>query len=84
MEETEQRVEEDRTHYIDALIVRIMKGKKEARHNDLVGEVLQGLVFNVSPATIKARIETLIDRGKNFIGGDRDTTVYSWVCVTIE
>lgn len=66
VEETEQRIEEDRTHHIDALIVRIMKAKKQMKHNELMADVMNGLLFNASPAAIKARIETLIDRGTRF------------------
>lgn len=64
IEETEQKVEEDRTHHIDALIVRIMKSKKEMKHIELIGEIMNGLLFNAPPTAIKARIETLIDRGR--------------------
>lgn len=70
VEQTEQRVEEDRTYHIDALIVRLMKSHKEMKHNALMSEVLTNLLFKASPATVKTRIETLIER--EFIGRNAD------------
>ena len=56
-------LEEDRTHVIEASIVRIMKARKTLGHNDLIAEVLNQLAFFKPNAKfIKKRIESLIDR----------------------
>ena len=45
--------------------MRIMKNRKRLSHNDLVNEVVRQLLqrFQPSPALIKKRIESLLDRG---------------------
>ena len=57
-------VEEDRKHLTEALIVRIMKSRKQLEHNQLVVEVTRHLQNRFSPsvALIKQRIEKLIER----------------------
>jgi len=62
--ETQEKVEEDRKHQIEACVVRIMKSRKKLDHNNLVAEVTKQLSarFNPNPAVIKKRIENLIDR----------------------
>ena len=62
--ETQEKVEEDRKHQIEACIVRIMKARKKMDHNNLVAEVTKQLSnrFIPNPAIIKKRIENLIDR----------------------
>ncbi|KAI5452911.1 hypothetical protein NCC49_006448 [Naganishia albida] len=62
--ETQEKVDEERKHQIEACIVRIMKDKKSLGHNDLVNEVIRQLMsrFTPTPAVIKKRIENLIDR----------------------
>lgn len=57
-------VEDDRKHLIEAAIVRIMKARKQMEHNMLVAEVTKQLStrFAPSPANIKKRIESLIER----------------------
>ena len=65
-------VEEDRRYMIDAAIVRVMKARHTATHNDLIGEVTHQLNNRFIPNTvmIKKRIEYLIER--EFI--ERDET----------
>uniref|UniRef100_A0A8C5N932 Cullin 3 n=1 Tax=Gouania willdenowi TaxID=441366 RepID=A0A8C5N932_GOUWI len=62
--ETRQKVDEDRKHEIEAVIVCIMKSRKKMQHNILVAEVTQQLQarFLFSPAVIKKCIEGLIER----------------------
>ncbi|KAJ9117605.1 hypothetical protein QFC22_004455 [Naganishia vaughanmartiniae] len=62
--ETQEKVDEERKHQIEACIVRIMKDKKTLGHNELVNEVIRQLMarFTPTPAVIKKRIENLIDR----------------------
>lgn len=58
-----KKVEKDRTHAIDAVIVRIMKARKTLQHQQLISEVLKQLAFfKPTSRNIKKRIEVLIDR----------------------
>ncbi|WWC64830.1 uncharacterized protein I303_107444 [Kwoniella dejecticola CBS 10117] len=63
-EETQEMVDEERKHQIEACIVRIMKDRKTMSHNDLISEVAHQLSSRFSPSMslIKKRIEGLIDR----------------------
>jgi cullin 3 len=62
--ETRGRVEETRKHSTEACIVRIMKARKVADHNNLIAEVTQQLSTKFAPdlVMIKSRIESLIER----------------------
>ena len=62
--ETTAKVEEERKNLVEACIVRVMKSRKTLPHNDLVHEVVQQLLprFQPTPALIKKRIESLLDR----------------------
>lgn len=62
--ETREKVEEDRRPQIEAAVVRLMKSRKVLQHNDVITEVTRQLSyrFNPSPAAIKRRIESLIER----------------------
>jgi len=53
-----------REHQIDASIVRVMKTRKEAKHNELIREVVAQLSSRFSPAAafIKKRIAGLIEQ----------------------
>lgn len=59
-----ESTQEERKHAIEAAIVRIMKARKEMKHQDLVLEVSKQLMhhFNPDPKQIKQRIEDLIAR----------------------
>jgi cullin 3 len=61
---TQDKVDEERKHQIEASIVRIMKDRKIMEHNLLIAEVTKQLSsrFMPSPVMIKKRIEALIDR----------------------
>ena len=65
-------MEEDRKPLVEAAIVRILKARRVLDHNSIVAEVTQQLSarFSVTPAVIKKRIESLIER--EFL--ERDTT----------
>ncbi|KAI8066220.1 Cullin [Gilbertella persicaria] len=62
--QTQDKVDEERKHQIEASIVRIMKDRKTMEHNLLIAEVTKQLNarFIPSPVMIKKRIEALIDR----------------------
>lgn len=61
---TQDKVDEERKHQIEASIVRIMKDRKVMEHNLLIAEVTKQLSarFMPNPVMIKKRIEALIDR----------------------
>ena len=62
--QTQDKVDEERKHQIEAAIVRIMKDRKTMEHNLLIAEVTKqlGARFMPNPVMIKKRIEALIDR----------------------
>jgi cullin 3 len=62
--ETTEKVEEERKNQVEACLVRVMKDRKTMSHNELVNEVIRQLAsrFQPSPALVKRRIESLIDR----------------------
>jgi len=77
--ETRGKVDEDRRHEVEAAIVRIMKARKRMTHNLLASEIILQLKssFPPSPAFIKKRIESLIER--EYIARepeDRKTYIY--------
>jgi cullin 3 len=78
--ETRARVEEDRKPQIEAAVVRIMKARRVLEHNNLVSEVARQLQprFLPSPALIKKRIESLIER--EFLERDKaDRRLYRYL-----
>lgn len=78
--ETREKVEEDRKPQIEAAIVRLMKARKVLKHNDIITEVTRQLSsrFNPSPAIIKKRIESLLDR--EYLERDiHDRTTYRYI-----
>ncbi|XP_071582811.1 cullin-3-like isoform X2 [Temnothorax nylanderi] len=78
--ETRNKVDEDRKHEIEAVIVRIMKARKRMPHNILVTEVTEQLSgrFLPSPVIIKRRIENLIERDY-LARTEEDWKVYTYV-----
>jgi cullin-4 len=62
VQETTEKVLAERHFIVDAAIVRFMKSRKEAKHNELVSEVIGMLRFQAQPPDIKKRIEHLIER----------------------
>ena len=58
-----KNVEEDRTHALDACIVRVMKTRQQMDHGDLVAEVFkQTVLFKPNMKSMKRQIESLINR----------------------
>ena len=64
-EQTHTSVDEDRKLYLQAAIVRIMKARKQTKHNSLIQEVIQHSRSRFSPniQMIKKCIEALIEKG---------------------
>lgn len=62
--DTKNKVEDDRKHMIEAVIVKIMKSRKRLSHTDLITEATKLLLnkFQPDPIIIKKRIEGLIER----------------------
>eukprot|EP00029_Vermamoeba_vermiformis_P007606 TRINITY_DN3335_c0_g1_i1.p1 TRINITY_DN3335_c0_g1~~TRINITY_DN3335_c0_g1_i1.p1 ORF type:complete len:736 (+),score=314.22 TRINITY_DN3335_c0_g1_i1:44-2251(+) len=61
---TQEKIDEDRKHMIEAAIVRIMKSRKQMEHSNLIADVTKQLSsrFRPNPLVIKKRIESLIER----------------------
>ena len=67
----DKAIENERKFVVDSVIVRIAKGRKTIRHNDLMTEVLRQVVmFKPQVQLIKAQIESLIQR--EFLKRDDD------------
>jgi cullin 1 len=74
---TNKRIETDRSHTIDAAIVRTMKARKTLGHEQLIAEVLNQLAFfKPDRKVIKKRIEALITRDYLERGADINTYNY--------
>ena len=77
-EAVRERVQADRHHQIDAMIVRILKTKKSCQHAVLVNETIQKLNFPVQNQDLKKRIENLIER--EYVERDKeDSTIYHYL-----
>jgi len=74
-----KKIEEDRTFYIDAIIVRVMKSRKRLEHINLISEVIsQVKLFQPEPKFIKKRIESLLER--DYLERDEDnSSIYKYV-----
>lgn len=58
-----ERIKEDRSHAVEAALVRIMKSRKKMKFTDLRLEVVTLMqTFKPDDALIKKRIESLIER----------------------
>lgn len=77
-EKLEEDVEYSRRMEVDAAIVRIMKSRKRAEHNELMAEVIRqvGRRFSPLPAFIKTRIGSLIEREYLARGEDLSSYIY--------
>jgi len=62
IDQTTNRVLQERQYLLDAAIVRVMKQKKTIAHNDLVNQVFDDLKLPISISEMKKRIESLIER----------------------
>lgn len=67
---TQERVFQDRQYQIDAAVVRIMKMRKKLQHNLLLSEIFKQIKFPATPAEMKKRIESLIER--DYVQRDKD------------
>ncbi|CAD6563777.1 MAG: Cullin-3 [Tremellales sp. Tagirdzhanova-0007] len=78
-EETQEMVDEERKHMVEACIVRVMKNRKTMSHNDLISEVAHQLSsrFNPSMGMIKKRVEGLIDR--EYLERTNDIATYRYL-----
>ncbi|KAL7569862.1 hypothetical protein ACA910_008530 [Epithemia clementina (nom. ined.)] len=61
-EKTVEAVSRDRLYLIDAVLVRILKARKTILHHTLIPQVLEQVKVPASPADVKKRIESLIER----------------------
>ncbi|CUI14693.1 Hypothetical protein, putative [Bodo saltans] len=59
---TKERAQSERSHVVDAAIVRYMKSRRRATHNDLINDVIGMLKFPASSADVKKRLEVMIER----------------------
>mmetsp|Transcript_54946 Transcript_54946/g.112192 ORF Transcript_54946/g.112192 Transcript_54946/m.112192 type:complete len:775 (+) Transcript_54946:478-2802(+) len=77
-EKTTESVFQDRQYQVDAAVVRVMKARKTLSHTLLISELFKQLKFPVTPADLKKRIESLIDR--EYLERDKDTpSVYNYL-----
>ena len=77
---TRAKVESDRRYQIEACIVRVMKARRNMKHNDLIVEVVNQLSsrFTPAPPVLKKRIEHLIER--EYMSRDpTDRNLYTYV-----
>jgi len=74
-----ERIEVDRSHTIEASIVRTMKARKTLGHEQLVAEVLTQLAFfKPERRVIKKRIEALISR-EYLARNPKDPSMYDYM-----
>ena len=73
LEETvkKEKITQDRSHAVDASLVRIMKSRKKMQINELRLEVIQIMqTFKPAESLIKKRIESLVER--EYMERDKD------------
>eukprot|EP00759_Apiculatamorpha_spiralis_P017112 PhF_6_TR23278/c0_g1_i1/m.32769/K10609/CUL4; cullin 4 len=73
-----QAIQLDRTHALDATVVRLMKSRRKMHHTELVTGVLGMCKFPVQPVDVKKRIESLIDR-EYLKRDDNDPGIYQYI-----
>lgn len=72
-------MQQERSSLIDAALVRVMKSRKTMKLNDLLSDTVKILhLFRPQPAQIKARIESLIERGY-MKRDDKDLSVFIYL-----
>lgn len=82
---TESSIQDDRKHYLDAAIVRIMKAKKELTYEQLKTETIESVRRHFMPEVqdIKKRVEALTEQEyierKSRGEDDRELNVYVYV-----
>jgi len=77
-DKTTETVFQDRQYQVDAAVVRVMKARKCLAHPLLISELFKLLKFPVTPADLKKRIESLIER--EYLERDKDQpTVYNYL-----
>lgn len=78
IQNTQDKVLQERQYLIDAAIVRIIKSKKTIGHNELVNEVFNDLKLPILVADTKKRIESLI--GRDYLSRDKNNPqIYHYV-----
>ena len=77
--EDDKAIENDRKYILDSVIVRIAKGRKQIKHQELITEVIRQVDhFRPQPPMIKGQIESLIQR--EFLARDeKDKTLYIYL-----
>lgn len=72
IQNTQEKVLQERQYLIDAAVVRIIKAKKTIGHTELINEVFTTLKLPISVSDTKKRIESLI--GRDFLARDKNNT----------
>jgi Cullin family/Cullin protein neddylation domain len=77
--EDDKAVENERKYILDSVIVRIAKGRRQIKHQELITEVIRQVDhFKPQPPMIKGQIESLIQR--EFLARDeKDKTLYIYL-----
>ena len=66
-----EKVTQDRSHAVDAALVRVMKARKKMNYNDLRIEIVTLMrTFKPDDALIKKRVSSLIER--DYLEMDKD------------
>ena len=74
-----QTINHERDLILQAYIVRIMKARKQFKHNDLIAEVVKQIInFKVDLKQVKKNIESLIER-EYLKRDDDDSTLYTYL-----
>ncbi len=76
-QKTHEAVFRDQQYQMDAVIVRIMKARKQLTHQLLMSEVMHQLKFPASARDLKRRIESLLER--SYMERNADGSGYTYV-----
>jgi hypothetical protein len=74
----QEKIQEDRKFYVEAIIIRIMKARKKMSHRDLVQEVMRQSTLSMESKMIKTMIEKLIEK-EYLERAEEDTSVYLYM-----